>query len=45
MFAGGLTGTLLVGAGWSVGHLLLPAACPALAVALLYQALPSSHTG
>ncbi|MGW0748500.1 YoaK family protein [Streptomyces sp. NPDC002587] len=40
MFAGGLTGALLVGSGWTVGALLLPAAAVVLAVGLSHRVLP-----
>ncbi|MBT2544138.1 DUF1275 domain-containing protein [Streptomyces sp. ISL-44] len=45
MFAGGLTGALLIRAGWTVGELLLPAAAVVPAVALAKRALPLRHTG
>lgn len=45
MFVGGLTGALLIRAGWSVGELLLPAAGVVLAVAVGYRMLPLLHSG
>ncbi|MET9603489.1 YoaK family protein [Streptomyces sp. NPDC006512] len=45
MFTGGLTGALLLRAGWTVNWLLLPAAAVVFAVALVYLARPSLHTG
>lgn len=45
MFTGGLTGALLVRAGWTVGELLLPAVAVVAAVALGYRTLPRLHTG
>ncbi|UUU43407.1 YoaK family protein [Streptomyces sp. NBC_00162] len=44
MFAGGLTGALLIRAGWTVGELLLPAAAVVSAVALAHRTLPRLHT-
>ncbi|MFD9410215.1 YoaK family protein [Streptomyces sp. NPDC059989] len=44
MFTGGLTGALLVRAGWTVGELLLPAAAVVPAVALAHRTLPRLHT-
>ncbi|MFE3556067.1 YoaK family protein [Streptomyces sp. NPDC059193] len=45
MFTGGLTGALLVRAGWTVGGLLLPAAAVVAAVAVVHRLLPRAHTG
>ncbi|MFF4318766.1 YoaK family protein [Streptomyces sp. NPDC001568] len=45
MFAGGLTGALLLRSGCTVNWLLLPAGVVVIAVALLYLAKPSLHTG
>lgn len=44
MFVGGLTGALLIRAGWTVGELLLPAAAVVPAVALVHRTLPPLHT-
>ncbi|MFC9294653.1 YoaK family protein [Streptomyces sp. NPDC057011] len=44
MFVGGLTGALLIRAGWTVGELLLPAAAVVLAVALAHRTMPRLHT-
>ncbi|OKK17768.1 hypothetical protein AMK16_22370 [Streptomyces sp. CB00455] len=44
MFTGGLSGALLVRAGWTVGELLLPAAVLVLAVGLGYRRLPLPGT-
>ncbi|MFE9630961.1 YoaK family protein [Streptomyces sp. NPDC006463] len=43
MFVGGLTGALLIGAGWKVGALLVPAAALVLAVGLSHRVLPQPH--
>ncbi|MFJ4777681.1 YoaK family protein [Streptomyces sp. NPDC088762] len=45
MFTGGLTGALLIRAGWTVGELLLPAVAVVPAVALAHRTLPPLHTG
>ncbi|MGP3684202.1 YoaK family protein [Streptomyces sp. IBSNAI002] len=45
MFTGGLTGALLVRAGWTVGEVLLPAAAVVVAVAVVHRTLPRAHTG
>ncbi|MER7462276.1 YoaK family protein [Streptomyces sp. NPDC097981] len=44
MFTGGLAGALLVGAGWPVNWLLVPAAGMVLATGLAYLPQPGLHT-
>ncbi|MEU6309495.1 YoaK family protein [Streptomyces sp. NPDC047014] len=44
LFAGGFLGALLVGAGWTAGWLLLPAAATVLVVGLFYRGQPPLHT-